>query len=94
MAGERHGMCDLTYNTAWEQYGICESAFIVTSFPSYRPLMHFVHRNGKMSRGMLTFASYKSPPLVCFFDWLVCMLNDCLIIDRHWSSFGSVCTNK
>jgi hypothetical protein len=54
MAWERHGMYELAFNTTGERHGMCESAFVLISFPSYRPLMHFVHRNGKMSNGMLT----------------------------------------
>jgi hypothetical protein len=27
VAGERHGMCESAFNTAWERHGMCESAF-------------------------------------------------------------------
>jgi hypothetical protein len=33
-AGERHGMCELAFNTAGERHGTCELAFIVMSHES------------------------------------------------------------
>jgi hypothetical protein len=34
MEGERHGMCESVFKTAWERHGMCESALNV-------PTVHF-----------------------------------------------------